>query len=1007
MNIINSLRSSLLSSPDNGRLHLILIIILTVFTLSPEASGQEYFQQEVNYKISVHLDDQKHVLNAFETVDYINNSPDTLRYLWFHLWPNAYSDNSTELAKQLISTRGKERLFNDPELKGYIDSLDFKADDRAVQWSLSREMPDICRIELNDPLNPGDTVSITTPFRVKIPKGVTSRLGHSGQSYQISQWYPKPAVYDKSGWHQMPYLDQGEFFSEFGSFDVSVTLPDNYTVGATGDLRDEGESARLDELAVDTAWKNIYRYGESPFPLSSDRMKTLRYTAGNIHDFAWFADKRFHVIKGEVLLPHSGREVITYVMFTDRQAVLWKDALQYVNSSIRYFSELIGDYPYGTFTAVQSALSAGAGMEYPGITVIGLADDAYALDEVIAHEACHSWFYSALGSNERRYPYMDESIVSAYTVRYMNKRYPGKKLWEVYVRNRKMTEFFHLEHLPVARMDEIEWLMLARSNFEQKISLQAPDYNSLTYSLIIYGKAATSFNYLRAYLGTSLFDSTMSHYYTEWKSMHPGPDDLRAVFESRTGKDLSWFFTDLLGTVKRLDYKIISEEGGRLLVKNKGELVSPLIISGMKGDSVLFEQWEEGFEGRKSITLPPGDYSEIRIDPLHLMPELYRLDNNIKTSGILRKTDSFRSQLLFTLIEDPDKPTLVYIPTVNWNRENGFMAGVALHNGFILPKPVEYLVIPFYGFKNSDLGMFGRVSFNLTPYDSFVRMATLSLEGSQFGAPGNQNFHKVQTGVHLFFRPAMINNPLNQKVYINYVAASDLSRILLQEKAKMSSYLQFGYVLDKDLIINPFNLSVSLEAGKSYQKTGIEFNYRQSYYGRENGLDMRLFAGVMLNNNTELQYYSLAAGGRSGREQYLYGGTFPGRFNPFPESFWSRQMTLSEGGLISPVNDSLGYSKWLISLSFTSNLPGRAGKLPVKPFVNLLLNDHGMATENQSPLFFEAGLKAGIWDLFEIFVPLVVSGNIRSVNGQFKDRIRFVFRLDSFQKSKLKTGFAI
>ena len=996
----------MLSAPGNGRLCLILFFTLAGLTVFPDASAQEYFQQEVNYKILVNLDDQKHELNAFETVDYINNSTDTLRYIWFHLWPNAYSNNGTELAKQLISTRGKEKLFNDPELKGFIDSLDFRIDGRDVEWNLFPGSPDICRIDLINALNPGDTVSITTPFRVKIPKGVTSRLGHSGQSYQISQWYPKPAVYDKSGWHQMPYLDQGEFFSEFGSFDVSVTLPDNYTVGATGDLRDERESARLDMLAADTAWKNIYRYGEAPFPPSSDRMKTLRYTAEDIHDFAWFADKRFHVIKGNVVLPHSGREVTTFVMFTDRQAVLWKDALQNVNNSIQYFSEWIGDYPYQSFTAVQSALSAGAGMEYPGITVIGLADDAYALDEVIAHEACHNWFYSALGSNERRYPYLDESIVSAYTARYMNERYPGKKLWEIYVRNWKMTKFFHLEQLPLERMNEIEWLMLARSNLEQKINLQATDYSSLDYTLIIYGKAATSFNYLRAYLGTALFDSSMSLYYTRWKSRHPGPDDLREAFESRSGKDLSWFFTDMLGTVKRLDYKVVSLNGGQLLVKNKGELVSPLVISGMKGDSVLFEQWEEGFEGRKSITLPSGNYTEIKIDPLHIMPELYRLDNNIKTSGILRKSDPLRSQLLFTLIEDPDKPTLVYIPTVNWNRENGFMVGAALHNGFIIPKRVEYLVVPFYGFKNSDLGMFGRVSFNMTPYDSFIRMATLSLEGSQFGAPGNQNFHKVQTGLQLFFRSPGMNNPFSQKVYLNYIAASDLSQILIQEKAKMSSFVQFGYGLNKDLIVNPYNLSVLLEAGKSYQKTGIEFNYRQSYSGRDNGLDMRLFAGAMLNNDNELQYYSLAAGARSGREQYFYGGTFPGRFSPFPESFWSRQMTISEGGLVSPVNDSLGYSNWLISLSFTSNLPGRAGALPVKPFVNLLINDHGPATENSSPLFFEAGLKAGIWDLFEIFVPLVVSGNIRSVNGQFKDRIRFVFRLDSFQKSKLKTGFA-
>ena len=105
-------------------------------------------------------------------------------------------------------------------------------------------------------------------------------------------------------------------------------------------------------------------------------------------------------------LPESGREVTTWVMFTNEQADLWKDALEYVNNSIMYFSKMIGDYPYKTFTAVQSALNAGAGMEYPGLTVIGLADDAYSLDEVIAHEICHNWFYSALGSDERRYPFL-------------------------------------------------------------------------------------------------------------------------------------------------------------------------------------------------------------------------------------------------------------------------------------------------------------------------------------------------------------------------------------------------------------------------------------------------------------------------------------------------------------------------------------------------------------------------------------------------------------------------
>jgi hypothetical protein len=982
------------------QLFLYCLMIIGFFS---EASSQEYFQQEVNYKIEVALNDQRHELNASETVEYINNSPDTLRFIFFHLWPNAYSGNNTGLAKQLFSLKGKAKLFNDPELNGSIDSLDFKIDNRQVQWNLLPNQPDICQIILNKPLNPSDSIHITTPFHVKIPKGVTSRLGHIGESYQISQWYPKPAVYDRNGWHQMPYLDQGEFYSEFGNFDVSITLPDNYIVGATGNLQNDREAERLDQLAADTTWKSSGEKQKNEFPPSSAILKTLRYTEKHIHDFAWFADKRFHILKGKVKLPDSGREVTTWVMFTNQQSDLWKDAIQFTNNAIVDFSRWNGDYPYNNFTAIQSALNAGVGMEYPGITVIGLVEDSYSLDRVIAHEIGHSWFYSALGSNERRYPFMDESITSAYEVRYLDERYPGKKLWEVYLKKKKQAKFFHIENMPAQRMQELEWLVPARNNLEQPINLAAPDFSTMNYSIMLYNKGTTGFNYLRAYLGDSIFDSTMHDYYRTWKFKHPQPDDLQRIFETQTGKDLSWFFNDFIGTTKRLDYKVVRLEEQQLLVKNCGELNSPLVISGMIGDSVCFEKWVDGFEGQKWIELPLGDYSEIKIDPRHVMPELFRLNNNIRKSGIFPKADPIRAQLLFT-IEDTEKRTVMYIPAVNWNRENGFMVGLVLHSGQLVPKPFEYFFMPFYSINNSKLAGFGRISYNITPFENFIRMATITLEGTQFGAPGNQNYHKAKAGLDLYFRAKEMNNPIRHKVSGFYTTASDLFQIELQEKAKMSSYLQFGYLLEKTGFINPFNLLASFESNRSFQKTSVEFNYKHSYSGKNNGLDIRLFAGTMLKNTSTVPFYALSPSGRSGREQYLYQGTYPDRFAAFPTSFWSRQMTLSEGSLVSRVNDRLGYSRWLISLSFTSNLPGKAGLVPVKPFANFLLNDHGLGNGYNSPFFCEAGLKAGIWNLFEIYVPLLGSGNIRSINGSFKDRIRIVFNLDSFNKVKMNAG---
>ena len=194
-----------------------------------------YWQQQVNYTIDVSLDDKEHTLRGFEKIEYINNSPDTLRFIWIHLWPNAYKNDKTAYSDQLLENSSTKFYFSGKDQKGYINRLDFKVNNVTVVVEDHPQHIDIVKLLLPAPLAPGQKVLITTPFHIKLPYNF-SRGGHDGQSYQATQWYPKPAVYDKTGWHPMPYLDQGEFYSEFGSFDVSImfliimwwVLPVNY-----------------------------------------------------------------------------------------------------------------------------------------------------------------------------------------------------------------------------------------------------------------------------------------------------------------------------------------------------------------------------------------------------------------------------------------------------------------------------------------------------------------------------------------------------------------------------------------------------------------------------------------------------------------------------------------------------------------------------------------------------------------------------------------------------------
>jgi len=971
----------------------LLIGLIFLFPLQ-DLFSQAYFQQRVSYDIRVTLDDRKHELNGFESLVYFNNSSDTIGFIYFHLWPNAYSDNNTALARELLARDGKAKLFNDSELRGYIDSLDFKAESQSIKWDFPDGSPDICRLLLNKHLSPGDSVTITTPFHVKIPGAGISRLGHNGQSYQMTQFYPKPAVYDRNGWHRMPYLDQGEFYSEFGDFKVSITLPSNYVVGATGNLQNLEEMVWLEKLAADSSWMAIPYFLEEDFPLSSAKFKTITYTENNIHDFAWFADKRFRVMKGHVKLPQSGREVATWAMFAAKEGYLWKKAISYINSALWYFSEWNGDYPYDSFIAVQSSLSAGDGMEYPGLTVIGSFRDPYFLDQVIAHEICHSWFYSALGSDERRYPFMDEGITTSNESRYMSVRYPDKKLWELTLKNLKIAKLFNAEKIPADRLEEMAWLIPARVNREQELNLSSSEYAYIDYGNLIYSKASRGFAWLRSYLGDSQYDSIMHGYYRLWKNKHPAPEDLRDAFECHTNKDLSWFFDDFLGTTKRLDYKIVRAETGKILVRNKGELNGPILISESSGTS-RSEKWVDGFDGRKWIDIN-AETDVIRIDPDHKMPELFRLNNNIKTSGIFPKWDPVQLQLFYT-IEDPAKRYLILFPVLNWTKNNGFMFGVGLQNGSMIPKPFQYFLMPFFTINDKGLTGFGKVSLNTIPYNSFIRRAAFSLEAEQFGAPGSQNYRKVKVGADVYLKPVSPVNGIDQKIFGYYTTASDLAQIQELVPAEMRSYIELGYVISKKSAVNPYNLGVSFESGDSYQKAYVELNYKFSYRGKKNGLESRIFVGTMLRNSSDNPFYALAPGGRGGPEEYLYHGVYPDRFSKFPETFFSRQMTLSEGGIVSAVNDSIGYSSWLGSLSFSSTLPGKASVIPVKPFINILLNDHGTGMVTKTTLYFEAGLKAGIWNFFEIYFPLLVTENIADIAPAFKERIRFTFRLDKFR----------
>lgn len=512
------------------------VILLLLKSFSLMAQEDNYWQQQLSYNIDVTLNDSTKSLTGNETIIYRNTSPTPLDFIWFHLYPNAYKDKTTAMFQQIIrdpERKEKIRLFSG----GTISNLAFTVNGKqaATMPHPNKAYIDVVKLILPQPLQPGDSAVIATPFTVQLP-AYFSRSGYADGEFMICQWYPKPAVFDKDGWHEMPYLDRGEFYSEYASYAVNITLPSSYVVGATGTLQTPEEN---------DAYKTIGSYNfqnhdnaksyESPF---KGKTKTLTYYADRVPDFAWFADKHF-IIQYDTIRLNADKIIDGFTYYHPKKNTNWIYSLDYVKDAVRYYSNWIGDYDYPVVQAAEGPKNNNSGgMEYPTITLITSPDaESETLDEVIAHEVGHNWFMSMLGTNERAHAWMDEGLNSYFEFRYMAEKYRS---------NDVLGSLIPPEAKKLSAEDFQLAVYKALIQLPIQPALETPSEqfkNGREYGLTAYTKTAVWMYLLEASIGRATVDKGFQNYFAKWKFKHPGPSDMKAAFEQAIGAGLDQFFS--------------------------------------------------------------------------------------------------------------------------------------------------------------------------------------------------------------------------------------------------------------------------------------------------------------------------------------------------------------------------------------------------------------------------------------------------------------------------------
>ena len=962
-----------------------LLILLLIPILS--FSQSTYFQQTVNYNIRVRLNDETNTLSSFEKIEYYNNSPDTLTFLWFHLWPNGYANNKTALAKQILnSTQGSPppSLFMLEKNRGYIDSLDFRINGKKVKWEYHPEHIDICKIYLNEPLLPKLKLDIQTPFRVKLPSAEFSRLGYSEDSFQVTQWYPKPAVYDQEGWHEMPYLNMGEFYSEYGNFEVEISVPQNYVVAATGKLLTNDEAAFLQKKVRDTESIEEYDRKDDSYPNSDKTYKKVLFKEENIHDFAWFADKRFHVLQGEVELPHSHRKVTTWVYYPNSQAHLWKDALEYVNDAVYYYSLWYGDYPYDNCTAVHAPLSAGGGMEYPTITVIANMGNASGLDNVIAHEVGHNWFYGILGSNERDIPWMDEGINSFSDERYTKTK---KSLLKDSTKN-KILKVNSRNQITISTGMTLLNRVIARSTLNQGLQLKSPDYSEVNYGLTVYKRTALIFWYLFDYLGKDKFNEIMQEYYETWKFQHPSPADLQHIFEKNTGENFDWAFEHLLKTNERIDYSL-EIEGDSLEIENKGDFAAPVKLQFAKKDTTVY-RWIKNITDEKSIFIANKDeYQSIRIDD-RLVLDVFPRNNVLFPQQRIPSYKKIKFSLIHP-IESAEKTYLNFTPILGGNQYDGLMLGFWFNKPFVPIPKLEIHLMPMYGFKSKQIVGTGLLNYHYLLSNSKLEEIVFHTGIKRFSVLDEGDYYqRYKTGANLYFSSGKSGDEETLSIFWTHVENPEALKVF----NPMSDYLNINYSYDYFKKINPHSFKINTEVTSSFIKANIEASYKLHYQGKD-GLNTHIFLGSYLfkdKNVSRLYDYSL--GGGSGMNDYRFDQLYLARYEVKTSNFGSHQFFPSDGSFVLGRRQK---SPWLAAINFTLDLPSQI-KVPLALFSNFAYGEFA----NNENFYYESGISLSVLrGALELYLPLLSTQSLQSDERNIFQEFRFVINLNKLEIREL------
>ncbi|MFA4866925.1 MAG: M1 family metallopeptidase [Pedobacter sp.] len=595
--------------------------------------GPKYWQNRADYSISADLDDAKNTVSGTVTITYKNNSPDRLPFLWLQLDQNLFSTDSRGNA--LISGNSRYGSRGEKLDGGYkIDGITIYQKLKPVKYTTLIEDTRM-QIRLNESMEAnGDVITIKMNFSFVIPVNGSDRMGHlatkNGEIYSIAQWFPRLCVYDDVlGWNTLPYWGAGEFYCEYGDIDFSVTAPASHIVMGSGELLNPQEVFTAEQLK---RW-NQAKGSDKTIPIRSESevtdpksrpakdKLTWRFKIKNTRDVAWASSKAFVLDAARINLPSGKKSIAVSAHPVESNGKnSYGRGVEYVKASVEHYSNKWFEYPYPM--AVNIASNVG-GMEYPGIVFCGWKAKGAAAWGVIDHEFGHTWFPMIVGSNERKFGWLDEGL-------------------NTFINGLSTAEFNNGEY-DGGRTDMHTVAMRMGSVLAEQIMLSPDAMVEGNIGLNLYYKPGWGMEILRnEILGSDRFDYAFKNYIEQWAYKHPTPFDFFRSMENAAGEDLAWFWRGWFLENWKMDQAIAavnevndkgSKTGYNIVVANLEKMPMPIIleVKTKSGKTDILKISVDVWMRNKVWTVfyPTNEeVVSVVLDPKHVLPDVDSSNNS-------------------------------------------------------------------------------------------------------------------------------------------------------------------------------------------------------------------------------------------------------------------------------------------------------------------------------------------------------------------------------------------